>query len=271
MIEETNNKELKVWADLKNIDVIIDKKLVLSNINIKLRYGENILILGPNGSGKSTFLKLINRSIYPIFRSASSLTLFNNKNINIWDIRSKVGFIFKEMEERVNKGVSVYEVISSGFSGTYNSRNMNLLSQFDISNIHQLISNLDLEDIKHIEFNKLSDGQKRRVLLARSLVYKPRLLVLDEPFCNLDIKSNQILNNVLLDLINKSVNIIYVTHSLESVLPQTNRVILIKKGKVINDGSPEEMLSSKILSELYDTSIKVVKYQGYWRSIPIRN
>ena len=102
------------WASLKNINVYIDQKKVLSDININLRYGENILILGPNGSGKSTFLKLLNRSIYPITSKHSSFKLFNKENINIWDLRKKIGFLFKEMEQRVTNGVKLYDVISYG-------------------------------------------------------------------------------------------------------------------------------------------------------------
>ena len=112
-IESKN--ELKSWAILKNLYVYINDKEILSNINVNLNYGENILILGPNGSGKSTFLKLLNRSIYPVISNHSSFKLFNKENINIWDLRRKIGFLLKEMEQRVNKGVSLYDVIISGF------------------------------------------------------------------------------------------------------------------------------------------------------------
>ena len=92
-----NDKSLKdriIWAGLKNINVYIDQNKILSDININLRYGENILILGPNGSGKSTFLKLLNRSIYPITSNDSSFKLFNKENINIWDLRKKIGLLW---------------------------------------------------------------------------------------------------------------------------------------------------------------------------------
>ena len=122
-----SRKDGKIWANLKNINVYIDQNKILSDINLNLRYGENILILGPNGSGKSTFLKLLNRSIYPIKTNDSSFKLFNKENINIWDLRKKIGFLFKEMEQRVNNGVKLYDVISSGFSGIFNSKYTNLL------------------------------------------------------------------------------------------------------------------------------------------------
>tara|TARA_Y100001968_G_scaffold193328_1_gene177288 strand:- start:1136 stop:1933 length:798 start_codon:yes stop_codon:yes gene_type:complete len=260
-------KKLITWASFENINVYIDKKRILSNINTKLNYGENTVILGPNGSGKSTFLKLLNRSIYPINSSNSSLKLFNKEVINIWDIRRKVGFLFKEMEGRVNNGVTLYDLITSGFSGTFNARYTRLLSQIDKTKIEKLIYEWELENIIKQEFNILSDGQKRRGLLARALVYEPNIIVLDEPFCNLDIKSNFILNRNLNDLIDKSVNIVYVTHNLESILTKTNRVILIKEGKIINDGKPNEIIRSKILSNLFKIPINVINQDGYWRGI----
>ena len=262
---------LSSWADLKNINVYIDQKKVLSNININLHYGENTVILGPNGSGKTTFLKLLNRSIYPITSYHSSFKLFNKENINIWDLRKRIGFLFKEMEQRVNNGVKLYDVISSGFSGIFNSRHTNLLSEREKIKINNLINEWDLSNIIDNDFQSLSDGQKRRALLARALVYEPSLLVLDEPFCNLDLKSNFILNKNLNKLMNQSINIIYITHNLDSILPETNRVILMKKGKIINDGSPNELINTKILSDLFNISINVIEQGGYWRILQPNN
>tara|TARA_Y100001968_G_scaffold220324_1_gene203156 strand:+ start:919 stop:1731 length:813 start_codon:yes stop_codon:yes gene_type:complete len=264
-----NIGDLNTWAHLKNLNVEIDQKLILSNINVNLNFGDNILVIGPNGSGKSTFLKLLNRSIYPINSASSSFKLFNKEDINIWDLRKNVGFLFKDMEERVNKGVKLKDLIISGFTGTFNSRYTKQLKKIDLDKINNLIIELDLTDIINQDFNLLSDGQKRRAMLARALVYQPKLLVLDEPFCNLDIKSNLILNQTLLKLINKSLNIIYVTHNLESILPQTNRVILMKEGKITDDGKPDELINSKRLSNLFNISIKVIKQDNYWRSIPL--
>ena len=259
------------WASLKNINVYIDQNKILSDININLHYGENILILGPNGSGKSTFLKLLNRSIYPIKSNQSSFKLFNKENINIWYLRKNIGFLFKEMEQRVNNGVNLYDVISSGFSGIFNSRYSKLLSEREKIKIDNLLNEWELTNIMYNEFQSLSDGQKRRALLARALVYEPNILVLDEPFCNLDIKSNFILNQNLNKLINQSVNIIYITHNLESILPKTNRVILFKEGKILNDGNPYELINTKILSDLFDISINVIEQNGYWRILPLNN
>ena len=266
-----SQKKLSCWADLKNINVYIDQKEVLSNINISLYHGENTLILGPNGSGKSTFLKLLNRSIHPITSNNSSFKLFNKENINIWDLRKKIGFLFKEMEQRVNIGVTLYDVIISGFSGTFNSRYSKLLSEREKIKIDNLINEWGLNNIISNEFKSLSDGQKRRALLARALVYEPDILVLDEPFCNLDIKSNFILTRNLSKLIDQSINIVYVTHNLESILPKTNRVILIKEGKIFKDGSPNELVNSKILSYLFNISINVIEQEGYWRMVPTNN
>ena len=270
MSKETHKDEIN-WAILKNINVYIDQIKILSDININLRYGENILILGPNGSGKSTFLKLLNRSIYPINSNYSSFKLFNKENINIWELRKNIGFLFKEMEQRVNNGVILYDVISSGFSGIFNSRHTNLLSKREKIKIDNLINKWELNNIIYNEFQSLSDGQKRRALLARALVYEPNILVLDEPFSNLDIKSNLILNQNLNKLIKQSVNIIYVTHSIESILPKTNRVLLIKEGKIINDGSPYDLINTKTLSDLFNISIKVIEQEGYWRMLPLSN
>ena len=270
-MRDNSQKNLLAWANFKNINVYIDQREILSNINLNLNYSENTLILGPNGSGKSTFLKLLNRSIYPISKKGSSFKLFSVENINIWDVRKRIGFIFKEMEERVSNGVNLYDVIISGFSGTFNSRYSKFLTETQRIKVKNLINEWGLDNIINNDFNTLSDGQKRRALLARALVYEPTILVLDEPFCNLDIKSNFILNKNLNKLTEKSVNILYVTHNLESILPRTNRVILMKEGKIIKEGDPNDLINSKIISDLFEISINIVKQNGYWRGIPIDN
>ncbi len=267
--EESTKLDVEKWAEFKNIDVIVKKKKILKNINIEFKFGDNIVILGPNGSGKSTLLKLINRSIYPPISNDSSIKLFNKSNINIWEIRSKIGFLFKEMEERVNKGVTAYELITSGFTGIYNSRNSNLLTENEFNIIKNVIIKLNISSFINQDFYSLSAGQKRLSLLGRALVYKPKLLVLDEPFSNLDIKSNYCLFKILKELMTKAINIVYVTHDLDSIIPGTNRVILIKNGEIINDGNPNDIINSQVISNLFDTSIKVIKYKNYWRSIPL--
>ena len=146
-MRDQSREDIINWACFKNINVYIDQIKILSEININLRYGENILILGPNGSGKSTFLKLLNRSIYPISSNHSSFKLFNKENINIWDVRKKIGFLFKEMEQRVTNGVKLYDVISSGFSGIFNSRYSNLLSEKEKIKINNLINEWELSNI----------------------------------------------------------------------------------------------------------------------------
>ena len=266
-----SQKDLTTWASFKKVNVSIDQKVILSNINTDLNYGENTVILGPNGSGKSTFLKLINRTVYPITSIKSSLKLFDKENINIWELRRKVGFLFKEMEQRVHNVVNLYDLIASGFSGTFNSRYSKLMSKKQKGKIDFLINDWELNNIINKQFQALSDGQKRRALIARALVYEPNLLVLDEPFCNLDLKSNFILNKNLNKLMNKSTNILYVTHNLESILPMTNRILLLKDGKIINDGTPNKILKSDNLSKLFQIPINVIKQGDYWRSITLEN
>ena len=262
---------LTKWAEFKDVNVYVEQKRILSNINLSLYLGENIVILGPNGSGKTTFLKLINRSIYPIISEKSSFKLFNKENINIWDLRRRIGFLLKEMDERVNRGVTLYELISSGFHGTYNAKHTKSLSKKQKDEVKNLIDELSLSNIKDQEFITLSTGQKRRALLARALVFQPKILVLDEPFCNLDIKSNYILERTLTKLIDNKVNLIYVTHSLESILSKTTRVILIKNGSIVNDGKPSKIIKSNTISDLFDIPIKIIREDYYWRGIANQN
>ena len=181
----------------------------------------------------------------------------------------QVKLSFFDRQIRIGTCCKLYDLIASGFSGAFNSRYYKLLSETQKIKIENLIKEWELDNIINKEFQSLSDGQKRRALLARALVYEPNILVLDEPFSNLDLKSNFILNKNLNCLIDKSVNIVYVTHNLESILAKTNRVILFKGGQIVNDGNPNQIINSKIISDLFRISIKVIKQDEHWKSFPI--
>ncbi len=262
-------KERVKWLEMKNLDVMVEENLILSNINLSLYEGENTAILGPNGAGKSTLIKLIERTLYPIVKTNSFFKIYGDENINIWDLRQRIGYLSTEFESRISPYTIAQDVILSGFYGTNGSGKKKTLNQPQKRRVNKLVSNLGLKkNIYNKPFGHLSDGQKRYILLARALVNQPKVLVLDEPTHRLDVKSKYLLLSLLKSLCNSGITLLQVTHNVETIINQNTRIVLLKDGKIIDDASPDKCLSSKNLSYLYETPLISNKTNGYWQIYP---
>ncbi len=253
---------------MKNIKAKIDKKTILNNISLDFFIGENITILGPNGSGKSTLIKLINRSIYPIVEKHSIFKLFNKTNINLWELRSKIGFLHSDIQNRIKNKSKSIDVVLSGLDSTIGRPKSETKSKVNIEKAQIIMNRLSLNNIEELYFNQLSDGQQRKVLISRALINNPIVLIFDEPFIGLDINSKYSIFNIIRNLSSQGISIILATNNIDNIITNTNRIICLKSGKLYKDGSPKEILTSSSISNLYDTKVDIIFSNGYWRTVP---
>ena len=131
-----------------------------------------------------------------------------------------------------------------------------------------LLNRLDLQTLSDVGFGQLSDGQKRRMLIARSLVHDPDVLVLDEPTNALDLRSRHKLLALLRNLCRNGTTLVLVTHQVDAVIPEIQRIIGLTNAEVTLDGSPQETMTANHLSELFDTPLTVVESHGYRQVLP---
>ena len=255
------------WLEISNLNLFINERKLFSNLNISLAKGENIVILGPNGSGKSLLIRLIERNLYPKFSRNSFIRIFGSENINIWALRKRIGFMTKDIEQRIDQEMSVKEVIISGLEGIFKLSISSSDEYRERSHINNLINIFYLNSIINKSFKALSEGEKKRVLIARSLAHEPEVLILDEPTSNLDIKASIELRSHLRRICQKGTTLIQITHDISTIIPETNKVILIKNGKIVAFDSPSACIKSNILSALYETNLKVLNKDGYWQMI----
>ncbi len=256
------------WLELRNIDIAYESRNIIKNVNLTLSIGDITVIIGPNGSGKSTLIKLIAKLLYPIVKINSHIKIFNRSDIDIWELRSQIGFVLSDIDNRIKNTMSVQDVVLSGYYGTFGLVKNNLISRQKLDYAENILAKLNLTQLLRQYYCNLSDGQKRRILIARSLINNPKVLVLDEPSSLLDVRSNYELLDILSDLTSEGLTLLYVTNSIENIIKETNRVLFIKGGKIINDGPPKIVLNSKNISELYEYSMKITNIDGFWRTVP---
>ena len=107
----------ETWLDLCNVEAWLGDRPVLHNLNLQLNLRQSTTVLGPNGAGKSSLVKLIDRSLYPIVRADAHLRLFGSETVNLWALRSRLGVVSSELEQRLHPKTAVDEVVVSSFFG----------------------------------------------------------------------------------------------------------------------------------------------------------
>ena len=109
----------KYWFEAANINCFKNGYKVVNNLNLKLKYSENVILIGPNGSGKSSIIELINRNIYPVHSHKKVLKIFNNELINLWKLRERISTVNSEIKSRINPNLNLRDLIISGLHGKY--------------------------------------------------------------------------------------------------------------------------------------------------------
>ena len=250
------------WLDIKNTTAYKNDYKVIKNLSIKLFDNERIIILGPNGAGKSAIVDLINRNIYPIVKKDSYFRIFNDELIDIWKVRKYISTVNNEIKLRINKHLKVRDILLSGLYGKFCKINNPKIE--DLIKVKELIEKMLLNDIADKKFGYLSDGEKQISIIARAVINNPKVLILDEPSVNIDLKSRIFLIKKIQDLSQLGISILCITHDISIITKDYNRVIFLKDREIIRDGKPSELMTNKNINQLFDIDIKLIENSNSW-------
>ncbi|MGD0436185.1 MAG: ATP-binding cassette domain-containing protein [Bryobacteraceae bacterium] len=250
--------------DFRRLSVMRGERLVLDDVNIRIESGEHVAILGPNGCGKSTLIKTIARECYPLARPGASLTILGREVWNVFELRSLLGIVSNDLMSTCTREITGLEVVLSGF-----------FSSIGIQPYHGVTAEmrrkgravLELLEVPHLgdrEMTAMSSGEGRRILIGRALVHDPRALLLDEPSNSLDPHAALELRGALRKLAQSGIGILMVTHHLPDIIPEIERVILLKAGRVFADGDKTGLLTAGRLSDLFGLPIQLTRSNGYY-------
>ncbi|MCY1283441.1 putative ABC transporter ATP-binding protein YlmA [compost metagenome] len=251
--------------EINQVTAFQQQTRVFDRLSLRVGYNERVAVLGPNGAGKSTLLKLISREIYPVDQDESYLKLFGSETVNLWDLRRKIGFVSHDLQEDYTPYTSALDVVISGFFGAIGTHDHLQPTEDQVAKARALMQTLGISDDEHRMFQRLSTGQKRRLLLARALVHQPQVLILDEPTSGLDMGASLGLLTLLRSFCGEGRAMIITTHHIDEIIPEIDRVVLLRQGQVVADGPKSEILTSAKLSELYDTDLQVTEQGGWYR------
>ena len=255
--------------ELENATVLLGGRPALRDASFSLETGEHACILGPNGSGKSTIVRLISGDLFPLYREPAAVRLFGQDRWDLFDLRNRLGIVSDTLQAwQASGGETVRDTILSGFFGGLGLPLRGSPERWMEKKAEEAARILGVDGLLSRRAGEISSGQMRRVLVARALVHDPQTLLLDEPFTSLDIGARHHFSERMQDLAGRGHAIILVTHELAEIPPEMDRVILVKEGRILADGSKRMVLISSLISDLFGIPLSVRVDDGRYRAVP---
>jgi len=256
---------------MQDASVVRNGRRILDGLSLEIRDGEHTAILGPNGAGKSSFIRLITREDYPLASAngAPPLLLFGEELWNVFELRSRLGIISADLQanflDRTLPGQTRgLDVVLSGFFASYGLFSHQEVTEEMRRQARRALEMLEAGHLAESFIETMSTGEARRILIARALVPEPRALVLDEPTTGLDLLARSRFLGTLRNIARHGQTIILVTHRVEEIFPEIDRVILLNQGRILHDGRKREVLTSRRLSAMFGAPIRVRQSRGYY-------
>jgi iron complex transport system ATP-binding protein len=236
----------------------------LDRVSLRIGAGEHVCILGPNGCGKSTLIKTITRECYPVAREGSSISILGRERWNIFELRSLLGIVSPDLLASCTTDATGRDVVLSGF---FSSTRIFPHHHPDPEHVARAEATLERVGIAHLAnraVSKMSSGEAKRTLIARALVHDPQSLLFDEPSNALDIAAQLQLRDTMRQLAQNRLGILLVTHHVSEIIPEIERVVLLREGRILADGAKRKILTSEHLSELFGIAVRLVQHDGYF-------
>jgi iron complex transport system ATP-binding protein len=250
--------------DMQNITVMRGSKRVLHNINLRIGIGEHVAILGPNGCGKSTLVKIVTRECYPLVQPDSSLKLLGSDRWNIFELRSAFGIVSNDLMAECARPITGTELVISGFFSSIGLWPHQAVTPAMHERAQELLNLLEVAHLADHYISEMSSGEARRMLIARALVHDPKALILDEATTSLDVFAQQEVRRLVRQLAQSGVGMVLVTHHLADIVPEVERVVLMRSGRIIADGPKQDLLTATALGQLFGMDVTVVQRDGFY-------
>jgi iron complex transport system ATP-binding protein len=236
----------------------------LEDITLRIEVGEHVCILGPNGCGKSTLIKTITRECYPLARPGSSMNILGRQRWDDFELRSLLGIVTPDWLASCTSDATGRDVVLSGF---YSSTRIFPHHHPDPDHVERAKAALTRLRIAHLggrAVAQMSSGEAKRTLIASALVHSLETLLFDEPSNTLDIAAQMQLRDTLRELAQSGLGIILVTHHVSEIIPEIERVVLMREGRILADGPKSQVLTAERLCELFGVPVRLAQHNGFF-------
>jgi iron complex transport system ATP-binding protein len=257
--------------ELHNATVIKADRPVLNNLSLTIGVGEHTAIVGPNGAGKSVLVRLLtheDRAVAPADGS-SPVRVFGDDRWNVFELRSQLGIVSADLHQRFVAGNSEGRIrgeaaVLSGFLASDGILRYSTVTDEMRKRAGDALERMGAGHLATRWLDELSSGEARRVLLARALVTSPRALVLDEPTTGLDLVARHEFMELVRRIAKGGTTLILITHHIDEIVPEIERVVLLRDGRIVADGPKQSVLTALQLSRLFDAHVAIEAVGGYF-------
>ncbi len=242
--------------EMNNVSWKRGGKYILRNIDWKVNRGEHWAVIGLNGSGKTSLLGIISGYIFP---SEGEVTVLGKKfgSCDLRQLRKSIGWVSSSLQENLMVEEKVENIVLSGRFASIGLYDVS--STRDRRRASELMEQFGCVELRARPYSTLSQGERQRVILARSMMNNPKVLILDEPCTGLDIFAREhFLDGI--DVVARSGNsptMLYVAHHVEEILPVFNRTLLLKKGEVHSLGETKQVLRESNLTDFFESPLEI--------------
>jgi iron complex transport system ATP-binding protein len=251
---------------LDKVRVVRDGRPLIDDVDWELRRGERWVILGPNGSGKTTLLRVAGARLWP---TAGNVEILGRRlgAVDVRELRGRVSFVSGAVARELRPSQLVRDVVASGKFGALETW-WHAYGEGDWAEVERLLASTEVGELGDREFGVISEGERQHVLLARALMGRPELLLLDEPAAGLDMGARERLLGVLGTLAAdpSASPLAMVTHHTEEIPPGFTHAVLLSAGRIVASGPLEMALTSAAVSECFGVQVSVGRDGERWWS-----
>jgi len=261
--------------ELNGATVIKDDRSVLDALDLTIHEGEHTAILGPNGAGKSLLVSLLTHYERPVARieGVPPVRVFGQDDWNVAELRLQLGIVSSDLHLHFVAGNSEGRItgeaaVLSAFLSSHGILRYGTVTDDMRARTRRALENVGAPHLARRWMDQMSSGEARRIMLARVLVTSPRALVLDEPTTGLDLGARHAFMEQVRSIARRGTTIILITHHLEEIIPEIERVILLRQGRIAGQGGKAAMLRPTPLGELFGVPVAVEEVDGYYYARP---
>lgn len=254
--------------DLHDVELTLNQNTILRHIRWSVGPGEHWAVLGANGSGKTSLLRVITGYLWP---SGGQVAVLGSRfgQVDLRQLRKRIGLVSSAISELIRRSQTATQIVLSGaFAST---------ALFDATDADQharaagLLTQLGCDHLAGHLYGTLSLGEQQRVLIARALMPRPELLLIDEPCAGLDLPGREVLLETIDTLAadNGQTTLVMVTHHIEEITPSFTHVLILKAGQVLAAGPKDEILTDANLKAAFGLTIELDRrHNRYWPRVP---
>jgi iron complex transport system ATP-binding protein len=207
---------------------------------------------------------LITREVFPLHRDIPPVLFRGNERTTLQETKEVLGVVSSTMQDQITVHLPAFDIVAGGLFGSLGIPAMYEVTPESRKRVLDIMESLGVLNLAKQDIKTLSTGQARRILLARALIHDPEVLVFDEPTTGLDPEGMYYVRKSMRDLVAQGKSIILVTHYPEDIIPEVDRVVMIKDGKLFNDGTKAELLTSEHMTELFGVPLRIIEQDGYF-------